>query len=50
METKKYTVKELAEATGKTPSAIYKMIEKLGRIPTLEEVKSVKNGRPPKKG
>lgn len=45
---KKLTVKELSERTGKCPAAIYKLCKKLGRMPTVEEVKNQKAGRPRK--
>jgi DNA-binding MarR family transcriptional regulator len=48
MKNKEYTVKELAELSGKTTSAIYAIIKRIGRMPTLEEVKAIKNGRPNK--
>ena len=41
------TVKELSEKSGKTPQTIYKRAQKLGRLPTLEELKITKIGRPP---
>lgn len=41
-------VEELAKMSGKSKVAIYDLCKKLGRLPTLEEVKAVKVGRPPK--
>ena len=43
-----YTIKELAEKTGKSEQSIYALARKLNRKPTLEEVESVKKGRPKK--
>lgn len=48
MQENKMTVKELAEASGKSRESIYKLARKLGRLPTLEEVIAVKMGRPRK--
>lgn len=42
------TIKELVKMSGKSRMAIYNLCKKLGRIPTFEEVMSVKRGRPPK--
>lgn len=42
------TIQEVAEQTGKTTATIYRLAKKLGRIPTVEEVKNVKMGRPSK--
>ena len=42
------TIKELAKESGKTEMSIYNLAKKLNRIPTLEEVISVKRGRPKK--
>lgn len=41
-------VDELAKKSGKSRGTIYSMCKKLGRLPTLEEVKAVKVGRPAK--
>ena len=43
-----YTIKELANKTGKSEQSIYALARKLNRKPTLEEVESVKKGRPKK--
>lgn len=42
------TIRELVEASGKSRMAIYNQSRKLGRLPTLEEIKAVKKGRPSK--
>lgn len=42
------TIKELAEATGRSKVAIYKTARQLGRLPTVEEVLKRKAGRPRK--
>lgn len=42
------TIKELASVSGKTQMSVYNLAKKLGRIPTLDEVVSVKRGRPKK--
>lgn len=43
------SVKELAQKTGKSQTAIYRMCKKLGRLPTIEEILEVKKkGRPQK--
>lgn len=42
------TIKELVENSGKSKVSVYALAKKLGRIPTFEEVMSVKRGRPPK--
>ena len=42
------TIKELAEATGKSVNTIYYHARKLDRLPTVEEIKAVKMGRPRK--
>lgn len=42
------TVKELAELTGRSRTTIYNIARKLHRMPTVEEVLSVKMGRPRK--
>ena len=44
----KSPIEILAEKAGKTKQAIYYLARKLGRLPTEEEVMSVKNGRPRK--
>lgn len=41
-------VEELAKMSGKSKVSVYALCKKLGRLPTLEEVKAVKVGRPPK--
>jgi transposase len=48
MEDKTLTVKELAKRTGKAPTTIYSMIQRIGRMPTEQEVLAVKRGRPNK--
>lgn len=48
MEQKKLTVEELAAATGKCTGTIYRIAKILGRLPTVEEVRAIKNGRPRK--
>ena len=48
MEEKKMTIAELAAASGKSKTAVYNLAKKLGRLPTLEEVQSVKRGAPVK--
>lgn len=40
------TVKEMANKTGKSTVVIYRLIKRLGRMPTVEEVMNRKNGRP----
>ena len=42
-------VQELARITKRSPSQIYYLAKKLGRLPTLEEIVSVKVGRPRKR-
>ena len=46
------TVKELAKITNLTEARIYQFAKKLGRLPTIEEIKSRKGkrGRPKKYG
>ena len=39
-------VKELAEQTGKSRGVIYKLCNRLGRLPTIEEINGRKSGRP----
>ena len=41
-------IKELANASGKSEMSIYNLAKKLNRLPTLDEVMSVKRGRPKK--
>lgn len=48
MVKKKNWAVDLAERSGKSRAAIYKLAERLGRRPTLREVKNQRNGRPPK--
>jgi hypothetical protein len=43
-----YTPKQLAEISGKTVQTIYYYSKKLKRLPTLEEIKDAKVGRPRK--
>lgn len=40
------TIRELSEKSGKCLMSIYKHKWRIGRVPTLEEVMSVKVGRP----
>lgn len=40
------TVKEIAQAAGVSEATVYKRAKQLGRMPTVEEVKERKNGRP----
>ena len=42
------SVKELAETTGKSERNVYRLAKKLGRLPTVEELKAVKRGAPKK--
>lgn len=42
------TVKELAEASKRSQTVVYRLCKKLGRLPTLEEIISQKKGRPRK--
>ena len=42
-------VKQLASATGRSLNAIYKLKRKLGRLPTEQEVRDQRRGRPKKK-
>lgn len=42
------TINELVKLSGKSKTAIYRLAKKLNRTPTLEEVKSIKMGRPKK--
>lgn len=46
----KMTVQELAEKTNLTERRVYQIAQKLGRLPTLEEIESRKGkrGRPKK--
>ena len=39
---------ELSEQTGKSTKTIYAIAQKLGRKPTIDDVKTVKRGRPAK--
>ena len=48
MAKKKNWAVDLAERSGKSKSAIYAHAKRLGRRPTLREVKNQRNGRPPK--
>ena len=41
-------IKQLAKKCNKSEMAIYRLAKKLGRLPTEEEVLSVKRGRPQK--
>lgn len=45
---KNLSVKELAERTGKSTQVIYRLIKKLGRVPTIPEILNRPNGRPRK--
>ena len=47
-EKKTLTVKDLCDLTGKKKSTIYRLAKELGRLPTVEEVKSIQMGRPRK--
>ena len=42
------SVKELAEKTGRSTQVIYRLIKRLGRVPTVEEIKNRPTGRPRK--
>ena len=42
------SVKELSEITGKSKQVIYRLIKRLGRVPSVEEILNRKNGRPRK--
>lgn len=42
------SVTELAEAAGKSERNVYRLAEKLGRLPTVAELKAVKRGTPKK--
>lgn len=42
------SVKELAQKTGRSTQAIYQLIKKLGRVPTIEEIQNRPVGRPRK--
>ena len=42
------TVKEIAAAAGVSVQTVYNRIKELGRIPTVEECKTKRLGRPPK--
>lgn len=42
------SVTELAEAAGKSERNVYRLAEKLGRLPTVAELKAVKRGAPKK--
>lgn len=48
MARKKNWAAELADKSGKTRAAIYAQAKRLGRRPTLREVKNQRHGRPPK--
>lgn len=41
-------VEELARLTGKSRVVIYRLAKRLGRLPTIPEIKNRKNGRPKK--
>lgn len=41
-------VERLARLSGKSRTVIYKLAKRFGRMPTLEEIKNRKNGRPRK--
>ena len=45
---KNLTIKQLEELTGKSQRTIYNLAKKLNRLPTVEELLSVKRGRPKK--
>ena len=42
------SVKELSEMTGKSKQVIYRLIKRLGRVPSVEEILNRQNGRPRK--
>lgn len=42
------SVQSLAEKSGKSVPAVYNLARKLGRLPTVEELKNQKIGRPKK--
>ena len=42
------SVKELAQKTGRSTQVIYRLIKRLGRVPTVEEIQNRSNGRPRK--
>lgn len=42
------TAKEIAQAAGVSTATVYKRAKQLGRLPTVEEVKNARNGRPKK--
>lgn len=42
------TVKELAELANVSMTTVYKRAKELGRLPTVEELKPRKHGRPQK--
>lgn len=42
------SVKELSELTGKSKQVIYRLIKRLGRVPSVEEILNRQNGRPRK--
>lgn len=42
------TAKEIAQAAGVSTATVYKRAKQLGRLPTVEEVKNSRNGRPEK--
>lgn len=47
-EEKDLSIKELARLSGKSLVTVYRHCRMLGRKVTLEELKNVKTGRPPK--
>ena len=42
------TIEEIAQVSGKSINTIYHHAKRLGRTPTLEELKNAKKGRPRK--
>lgn len=48
MKEKKNWAQDLADKTGKTRAAIYYIARKLGRKPTIKDLREVKIGRPEK--
>lgn len=42
------TVKDIAAAAGVSKQTVYNRLKELGRLPTVEECKTKRLGRPPK--